>query len=234
MIGLIKDYSGMLRRIACAAFVVCMLIAYLVLPPSSTAVHQSLESLNLPMPSEFLGFKGLLPLYFIVGVAGLLVSRVLHLHNLLSDWLGIRKRFDCEFILRPLAERIGINLSEASINAIEKNRTILMQRAFYEYANPHNPLINEHLIQRSLDYWSWYWIVIESVFFCLIGLGVSIALCNPVAVGVLLPSVLVLFLMTLVYPTRRSRAARAQIDDILRDSSRERAVMETFHSCGIK
>lgn len=234
MIGLVKNYSDMLNRIAIAAFMVSAFVAYLLMPPSSSTA-MLIESLKLPIPSEFFGFKGIATIYLAAGILGAMLSRLLLLHNLISNIFGIRKRFDRDHVLRPMAKRVGITCSAESLKGIDVNRRVLMRRAFYAYADPHKPSINAHLIQTALDSWSWYWIFVESIFFCSIGWLAAAAIGNWLLFGVLfIVTISILLVLALSYPKRRAMAAQAQVDEILIDAGREKTIVEAFRLCGIK
>ncbi len=232
MIGLVKNYSEMLNRIAIAAFAVSALVAWLVVPPAGSAALV-FKSLELPIPSEMLGIKGIAPLYVAAGILAVLLSRVLLLHDRISDIFGIRRRFDRDCILRPMAQRSGFNVTARTIATLDAHRHKLMGRVFYAYADPHKPVINAHLIHTALDRWSWYWIVVEAIVFCTAGLLILAAVGNWYVFLILLLPTSLLVVLSLLPPKQRAKAAEAQIEEILQDAGREKAVLEAFRSCGI-
>lgn len=233
MIGLVKDYSGMLNRVAVFAFAVSVMIAWLVLPPGNSAV-QVFRSLELPIPSEVLGIKGIAPLYIVAGLLGLLLSRILVLHDRISDIFGIRRRFDRDCILRPMAQRVGISVTPKTEALLDRHRRNLMGKVFYAYADPHKPAINAHLIHTALDRWSWYWITVEAVAFCTVGLVALMAFGYWFKFLFLLAATSMLAVLALRPPNQRAEAAAAQIDEILQIPEREKAVIEEFRACGIR
>lgn len=69
--------------------------------------------------------------------------------------------------------------------------------------------------------------------FCGIGLLILVAVGNWPVFWILLAVTSILTVLSLLPPKQRAKAAAAQIDEILQDVGREKAVMEVFRSCGI-
>jgi hypothetical protein len=110
-------------------------------------------------------------LEFFIAIVLAWVSHAIQLHNRLSDAFGIRNRFDRNYILLPLAVLTGVQLSPIKLNALKANRELLMEKVFYRYASSRadKPLVDKHHIERALDTWSWYWILVEGAALWLVG-----------------------------------------------------------------
>ncbi len=87
-----------------------------------------------------------------------LASHIVQLHDRVSDVLGIRRRFDVNKILVPLAMLVGLKLTPDQIRIVRSKRDSLMREVFYRYASSgaENPLVDKHDIQHALAAWSWF------------------------------------------------------------------------------
>jgi hypothetical protein len=114
-----------------------------------------------------------------------LMSRMFKLHDRLSDLLGIRRRFDQEAILLPMALASGATLSIEQVRRLRERRREFMGLVFYKYVSSTKDKaeIDRHAITIALDQWAWYWILLEACFFALV---TSIVL---IIVGHLAPAV---------------------------------------------
>jgi hypothetical protein len=101
----------------------------------------------------------------VTALAVALITRVVKLHDFISDVLGIRRRFDCYYILFPLATMVGELLTSTQKAAVISARSDLMRKVFYRYASSRvdAPLVDKHEIEQALDAWSWFWVCVEAV-----------------------------------------------------------------------
>ena len=138
-----------------------------------------------------LGFVSLpwLTVFIPVGLA--LFSRIIKLHDRLSDLLGLRERIDVDQILLPLAKGTGVALSADSRERLVKHRHKLMKNAFYKYApDANDPSINKQYVADALDKWGWFWCFLEA--------SVVVLFAAPVALVVATPAAAVAFLIVAV------------------------------------
>lgn len=158
----VGNYPAMLTKIATWTFFVSL---------GATAVLR----LRLPAVEGALGFFS-----FAIPVAGIefpvgtlvpafamaLISRVAKLHDRLSDLTGIRRRFDRQEILLPLASASGAELTLDQLGRLDANRNNLMGQAFYRFVSSDSSKskIDTHYVTMALDQWSWYWVVLEALF----------------------------------------------------------------------
>jgi len=91
------------------------------------------------------------------------IARSIRLHDRISDVFRIRLRFDVDYLLLPLARDSGANVGALSMAKLRKERGRLMAKTFYKYASSTDPVIDKHLIYQALDWWSWYWVLVEAV-----------------------------------------------------------------------
>jgi hypothetical protein len=156
----VTDYQSMLNRIfwfttAAALAAVWVLRAHLgeldaLLGRIDAAT--GIGGKGLPAPGGYL-----LPA---LGVG--LAARVFRLHARVSDWLGIRERFDIEVIIGEFAEQLGVDLSGVSEEGLRAGRREVMRKAFYPHVSQWPPAIDGQLVQQALDAWSWYWVGVEA------------------------------------------------------------------------
>jgi hypothetical protein len=108
----------------------------------------------------------------IIAIVIALFCRAITLHDRISDFCGIRQKFDIEEILIPLAEKSGINITPENRQVLKEKRSALMRLVFYNYASSTDPKIDKHLIYKALDHWSWFWVIVENstIYFLIAGI----------------------------------------------------------------
>lgn len=167
--------------------------------------------------------------YLLPALAVGLTSRVFRIHDRLSDWLGIRERFDVDVIIAGLAEATGVELAGTSDERLVQCRRTVMSQAFYPFTSSKQPQIDQHVIHQALDWWSWFWVVLEATFLfvmtglTLVAFGVY-ALGVAVTFGVLTAAIVAL-------PIIRGQCRRyaiAQVGAIVSDSGRAQRVREVL------
>jgi hypothetical protein len=167
--------------------------------------------------------------YLFPALAVGLLTRVYRLHARISDWLGIRERFDIDVIIGELANRLEIDLSLIDEQRIVERRAAFMRTAFYAYVSGPRPQIDPQLVQQALDAWSWFWIGVEtSLMFVLTGLGLVAA--NEYRVGLQTIGAALAF-AAIGLPLMRAQCQRyaiAQVRAILADPRRTTAVQAAF------
>ncbi|MGI9458094.1 MAG: hypothetical protein ACR2NU_16130 [Aeoliella sp.] len=224
----VTDYQSMLNRIfwfTSGASLVAVWLLRNNLPWMDALLAQI--DFNL----EF-GGDNILPVpgsYLLPAVAIGLASRVFRIHGQIAGLLGIRRRFDIDVIIGELALRVGIDLRNVPGHELVCHRHEIMRHGFYRFVSGREPQIDEHLIHRALDLWSWFWIGIEAtcVFivtgFVLIGAGV-------VQLGLLVVAIAI-GIAALGLPALRNECRRyaiAQVRAIVSDPERTEQVRQSF------
>ena len=167
--------------------------------------------------------------YLFPALAVGLLTRVYRLHARISDWLGIRERFDIDVIMSELADQLSIDLTLIPEERQIAHRSHFMRAAFYAFVSGHQPQIDPQLIHQALDAWSWFWIGVETtLLFVLTGLGLIAT--NEYRIGLeTLGGALAFAVIGL--PLMRAQCQRyavAQVRAILADRTRETAVRIAF------
>jgi hypothetical protein len=219
------SYSDMLERIFVMS-IVSGFICTVMLAQASPHVKAILDSVRTE--AEIGQLKGIKALYVLVPLGIAFISRVIKLHDRVSDLLRIRQTFDTRFILHPLATGSGVTLTNALKNIIAKKRHELMYAVFYPYASFRDPQIDRQLVQTAADMWGWYWVFLESlvlfiittIILCLIGKYDHVVLCLAVMGAELL------FLLYLSVACRKH--AKPQVNAILADQQRAKAISREF------
>ncbi|QDS99973.1 hypothetical protein [Adhaeretor mobilis] len=226
----VTDYQSMLNRIFWFTSGAALAAVWLLrtnLPWLDVALKQVDFSL------EFGGDK-ILPVpggYLLPALAVGLCSRIFRIHGKLADWLGIRERFDLDVIIGELAHRTGVELEGYSDEQLVSHRHDLMRGAFYPFVSGRDPQIDETLIYRARDLWSWLWIGLEATTI-FVATGMML-----VATGAQQPGITVM-LTTLAFaavglPAVRNECRRhavAQVREIVRDPVRAELVRLAFHA----
>jgi len=228
LIGPVRSYAEMLGRIT-----TCTAIVALVLALVMRSQLGWFDDLLKPIDSGF----DLIPPDWrkvpagdaVVLVLAAVGSRFFKLHDRLSDLLQIRARFDVDAILRPMAlMTLQSPMTRAAMAALSTQRDDLMHALFYPYAStdPARRQIDAHYVDIAIDHWTWYWVVLEGNFLCLVAALVFLFSSSYGGAAVLL--LLVLVLIGLLQLLRRmcERNALNEVEEILKDSNRAQAIQE--------
>jgi hypothetical protein len=224
----VSDYPSMLNKIAVYTFFVSLAMAGLIywqVPDFRALVpdwHVKIPETDAKVP----GFLLIIALVFAF------LSRVLKLHDRLSDLFRIRHQFDIYSILLPMASAAGVALTLAQQNAVAQKRHELMSKVFYKFASssPGSAVVDQHAITMAIDQWSWYWILEEAAFVLFVSAVLSLLLGKST-----LPAVLFLFgfgliwIMTFVHRGCK-RYAQDEITQILDGPDRRATVAECFRA----
>jgi len=157
----VTDYQSMLNRIfwfTSASALAAVWMLRMKLPALNTLLQQ------IDFTLEFGGDK-IVPIpggYLLPALAIGLGSRVFRIHGQLAGWLGIRERFDIDVIISELARRTGVNLDGVPEEELTYHRHKIMRDGFYQFVGGSQPQIDQQLIHRALDLWSWFWIGLEA------------------------------------------------------------------------
>lgn len=185
---------------------------------------------SIKVESELGPVKGLKLLYVALPFVVALASRLLKLHDRISDVLGLRLIIDVDWILIPLASGVGVEVDEARILAFRIRRRDALYKVFYPFASLPDAKIDRQLIRTALDNLAWLWSMVEALFLVvlttvgLIALGArSLSL-----VGGSLALVLLLSIWAQWTACRRSSSA--EVAAILAEDSRRTSIREYFLS----
>lgn len=211
MFGMVENYSQMLNRIAIFTGITTFILALIL--TETTPLFQDLLIKFKDVQIEIMDTKVSI-VHAVIAFLALLISRIFKLHNIISDILKIRHKFDVQYILMPIAGEVGFALNETKIKNMNIKRKELMVQVFYKYASSTNPQIDKHLINKALDSWSWFWVLVESFFFALISLFLFIQYSAPATSFVAIALLLDIFFCYLLYG-KLKKAASNEIRAIL-------------------
>jgi hypothetical protein len=155
----------MLKRIFVVTLSVAVLCTF-ALAAVSPAVRTFVESWNAQVSIGIL--DSVRALYVLIPLLVAILFRVFFLHDKISDLFRLRRRFDLENILRPLAEGIGFPTAGPKWERIEQDRDLAMTRTFYRYASFRDPQIDLQLVRTAADRWAWFWCTVEPLVILLI------------------------------------------------------------------
>lgn len=217
-----ESYSDMLERI----FIFTLGIGFICvfwLSASSPAVKDILDSIS--METEIGIVKGVKALYVLIPLIIAIFSRVIRLHDKISDLFSIRHSFDTKYILIPLAQQVGSNIES---DVIKKNRIEMMYKVFYPYAGFKDPSIDAQLIRSALDNWGWYWVELEAI--CLFLLTMIIFLIMEKITQSFVSFIIGLFLIALSFYQYKVciSSAKAELNAILDDDKRKKEILDCF------
>jgi hypothetical protein len=172
------------------------------------------------------------PAGFFVALAVAYVSRAIQLHDRISDVLGIRRRFDRNYILLPLAVLVGAELKPQQLTTLAANRDTIMREVFYRYASSRadKPLVDRHDIEGALDAWSWYWVLVEGTLLALSGALIAALFGSSDLTAFFSLAFGGLWLLASLYYLRLERFARPEIEAIATNEEAKLAVRKVFHA----
>lgn len=225
MIGQPKNYSEMLKRIFYAS-----LFAGLACTVTLGLISPDVQAfLNLSSQEWELGPLRLPIVTVLIPLAAAILARVFTLHDIISDILHIRERFETVHILARLANGVGISIDTELRQLLRENRKDLMRQAFYKYAmDGDRAIINSQLVVTALDRWGWFWSLLEpSVIVILAGI---VAWCL-VSFSHALPYLVVavaMWVLAFILWLGCARAAHDEVADILDDQHRQKKVKQVF------
>jgi hypothetical protein len=227
MIGQPKSYSSMLWRIWMSTTIVGILSTILLAHFSPN--FQGFVN-SIPGTYEFKGVELPNAIVFIPLLLAF-VSRIIRLHNQISKLLGIRRAFDVNHILIPMAQMVGITVTNKLKREFKKHRHDLMRKVFYRYVpNVDKAVINPELVITALDNWGWLWCFVEASAIVILGALASIVLKAGIAVWIFLLASVVFSACAAAFWPGCKIAARNQYDEFLSDQSRRSEVEKEFNA----
>ena len=224
----VTDYQSMLNRIFWFTSA-SALGAVWMLRMKIQGLDEQLHQIDFTL--EFGGDK-IVPIpggYLLPALAIGLGSRVFRIHGLIARWLGIRERFDIDVIIADLARRSGVDLDHVPADELEYYRHDIMRHGFYQFVGGSHPQIDEHLIHRALDLWSWFWIGVEAtVVFVLASFVLLATGSHEIGLIALLATLACAAVGLPVIRNECRRLAVAQVRTIVADPVRAEQVRRAF------
>jgi hypothetical protein len=222
-----ETYSDILQRtFRCTFFVgICCtaLLAY-----ASPEVRVLLSWIDLE--TEVGPIKGLKLLYVIVPGCLAVASRVIKLHDRISDLLGLRRTVDVQWILLPLARSVITDLDDARVLAIRLQRRKAMYEVFYPYVSLPDAKIDRQLVRTALDNYGWLWVIIEAM--AILAVSILSLICmgaTALALGAL-GLLIVLLLVAWGQWLSCRRSTSDEVSAILADDARKGDIRRYFLS----
>jgi hypothetical protein len=223
----VTDYPTMLNRIFLFTTLFATTATW-ILRTHSEVINGLLSWLDIPIDTDYVKNVRLLG-YLLPGLLIGLIARTIRLHDRISDVFGIRLRFDVDHILVPLAEGSGFPVGTLSMDTLRTSRSRVIGPVFYRYVSSTAPVIDRHFIYEALDWWSWYWVLLEgvAVFMPCGAFLLWIGAYKPGAI-ILAVCLVVLFLIMPFYRRHCAKRSQAEVDEILRDPIRQAEIRSAF------
>jgi hypothetical protein len=228
LLGAVQNYPQMLRKISTFSFLFACIAIYILssqIPSLGSFLKNykySINVLNMSLP-----FGIFIPAFLFA-----LVSRIIKLHNKLSDVFSLRVRFDTSHILLPMAKASGTTNANIDLKKITEKRKKLMKEVFYKYASstPNMSVIDTHYVIMAMDQWSWFWIVQEGVFIFIIT-SLILLFVGKLMTTFILTAVVAIGLLLLLYIWVGCRKyAEQEIEQILDNPLRMKAIAGVFNA----
>lgn len=228
--GMTKDYSQMLNRLSRYFFLASLLGIELLLmnarfeelirdlvqsvPVYAMIIETAKVYFNVPENNVHYDY---IVTAIILALVFAAIGRVIHLHERISRMLGIRKSFDIQHILEPLAKSSGARLGPERLKAFGLHRETLMRKVFYKHASStrDNLVVDAHDIQKALDNWTYCWAAVEGIFLCLIFLFVSVLVKDDCLISIFATVFIAYVFAYAVFRNRAEKLIIPQIQTIL-------------------
>lgn len=226
-IGQPSDYSQILLRIficTVAVGLVCTVIFAWAYPP----FHQFI--LTFGGNTNIAWVEDLKLLYVVIPVVFAVLARAVYLHDKISDLLGLRRRFDTEHILFPIAASVGVRLTKQSKDRLTVLRKKAMYKVFYRYAGFGSPKIDTQLVQSALDLWGWFWSALIAALICIVTAIALLSVRAWLYAALVTGAVLILGCFMFFQWKACCRAAAYEVEAILDDAQRRKAIRKELLS----
>ncbi|RKY06711.1 MAG: hypothetical protein DRP66_08255 [Planctomycetota bacterium] len=227
IIGQPADYSEILQRIFWFS-IATGLFSTVMLAKASPAVQEFIDSITTK--ADLGPIKSIKVLYVLIPGAIAVVSRMIKLHDRISDLFRIRFCFDTRFFLFPLCQGSGVPLTAARKAMIRQTRNDSMYQTVYGYAGFKNPDIDDQLVRTSADNWGWFWVLVESSFLLLITVIIFACMQKWNYVTGFLCVILAEVALMLIQALACIRSAKPQVNAILSDPERKNTIRKYFNS----
>jgi len=191
-------------------------------------LKQLIES--IPGQSEIGPIKGLNVAYVLVPFIVSLVSRVIKLHDRISDIFRIRLKFDTEHILLNLARGAGIGIDQKIRQVLREKRQEAMYRIFYPYAGFKDPRIDMQLVRSALDNWGWFWAELESSTILLIAIAIAWLIKDELVIKACVIWLIILIALMVYHWFECRRSAIREVNAILIDNERKKEIQTYLQS----
>lgn len=222
-----EDYSEILQRIWYTS-VTTGLGCTLLLAKASPVVQSFIDSVSTN--ADIGPIKSIKVLYVVIPILIGVLSRLLKLHDRISDVFRIRYLFDTRCLLFPLANGAGVTLTKKLKERIRSERENLMYAVFYPYAGFKKPLIDEQLVRTAADNWGWFWVLIESSFLIIVTMGILLYMQKGEYVFWCLIVLLAEFVLMLIYWLSCQKGGERQVEAILSDIDRKKTIAKHFRT----
>ena len=160
-----ESYSDILKRVLNFS-VGFGILCSLLLASASPELDKLFNSFSTKV--EIGPIEALPILFVLIPLVIGIISRILKLHDRISDVLRIRYQFDTRCVLFPLASGAGVILSKPLKQKIREQRRDLMYSVFYPYASFIDPIIDTQLVRTAADNWGWFWVLLEVSFLLIV------------------------------------------------------------------
>ena len=226
--GTVSSYKEMLAKISVFTLVNALgataLVSFTV-----ASIGNALRCWPVQIPLEGVSISlGIVSVAF----AWTLIARLVKLHDRVSDVFGLRKRFDIQHTLKPMATGVGVSLSPQQQIALKYFRRKLMREVFYKYASggEGKAVIDEHYVTLALDQWAWFWIILEGMVTWTVAGIILMSTAHFVAGAIVLGCVAAAALLLIPSWQASIRYAQDQICLITQDQTRHAEIAGIFNA----
>jgi len=145
-----------------------------------------------------------------------MISRIIKLHDKISDLLRIRERYDINCVIKPIILGVNKNPSEF-LSTITIQRREILEKIFYKYTSTDqsNCKINHHFVVMVMDQMAWYWIFVEYLFLVTISIIIGFIFWNIQLIIGLVITWLVLFFFSKLILRIAKKYTKIEVNQIV-------------------
>lgn len=227
----VSNYDEMLRKLSTANLIL-VAICIEILRSKIFVIDTFLKQIDPILPSKIpligdtsIPFGIFLPAFLITGL-----FEAIKLHDKISNFFGIRRRFDLRWILIPMALLSGARVSQAHFENVANARDHLMEKTFYKYASGSTgkAIIDNHTITRALTSWSWYWMCVESCMIMMITAFIFFCFENYFWAALCQMIIPIFFFIMWCFRADCEKCADSEIRQILDDANRKLQIASVY------
>ena len=228
-----KNYADVLTKLASFTFYQVYLITFLLRDnPIIEAAFTKAESWEpiSKLVSKVPGYDTVNISGFVIAIILAVLTHIFHLHDRISDLLGLRRRFDLNEILLPLMKLVEFPVTDATREKLTQKRHEIMRKVFYKYASSGggSTLVDKHDIEHALAARSWLWILVEGAFYFSVGALIAWWFGSNDLAAFFAFVVVTFICFAAIQRQRLGRYARPQVQAIASDPTARNSVKSVF------
>lgn len=214
----IDNYQNMLSTIAWYNFVISIILITVL----GLRIEQ-IQTFLYIIPLKYVLYDNpIFILSILISIIIAFISRIIKLHDKLSDIFSIRYLYDIKHILTPLIQGASVQITEELKMKICRNRNQLMNNIFYKYASSTKDrcVIDFHNVTMALTQFTGLWILLEIIALLITSAIISSIFKDFVLAAWLLVVIILSIVAGALILKSCVKYTNNEVDEILSDAAR--------------